>query len=109
MRATSRPGMRGTKEPLTLSTVPLLGFVIRKPLEGLGSDLKTILRLCAEDAEALDSIDKATQRKRGNPTGINQHTSAGNPNNVMDSAPQGNERQQALRKLRKWIRLKDDS
>ncbi len=42
-----------------------LDFVIKKPLGGLGSDLKAIRRLCADDADALDSIDKATQGKHG--------------------------------------------
>ncbi len=38
-------------------------FVTRKPLEGLGSDVKTIQRMCSDDAETLDLIDRALKEE----------------------------------------------
>jgi hypothetical protein len=67
-------------------------FVTRKPLEGLGSDVKTIQRMCADDAETLDLIDEVIQ----NPHGIHVDV-----NNINVTRPQGTSRQNALRSLRK--------
>jgi hypothetical protein len=66
----------------------------RKPLEGIGSDIKTIQRMCADDAETLKLIDIAVQ----NPVGTNQHTEGDNI--VIALSPKGNARQYALRSLR---------
>lgn len=38
-------------------------FITKKPLEGLGSSVKTLRRLCADDTEALDELEKAIQSK----------------------------------------------
>jgi hypothetical protein len=38
-------------------------FVTRKPLDGLGSDVKTIQRMCADDTETLDLIDRASKEE----------------------------------------------
>lgn len=41
-------------------------FVTTPPLEGLGIDIETIRRVCADDAETLDLLDKALQSEPGN-------------------------------------------
>lgn len=66
-------------------------FVTAPLVEGLGTDIATIKRLCRDDAEALDALDKATVGKRGK------------RNNVTfsrDEPERGNGRQYAIRKLR---------
>ena len=62
--------------------------------EGLGTSLETVKRLCKDDKEALDLIDRATQ----NPTGRPQKT-IDNVNSF--SVPDGNSAAFALRRLRK--------
>lgn len=71
-------------------------FIQTKPLEGLGTDRKTLERLCADDKEALNLLTKATTGKPGD----NQYTVVND--NVMnhDNAEQGNSATYALRKLR---------
>lgn len=66
-------------------------FVSTPPLKGLGSDLGLIRRVIGNDVEALDLLDRALQ----NPVGTNVAS-----NNVT-SQPAGNQRDKALRKLRK--------
>lgn len=65
---------------------------------GLGTDQKMLQRICADDTEVLDLIDKAVQGKQGG-----DHTSEQSKSNNVNVAhrPVGNNRQQALRKLRK--------
>jgi hypothetical protein len=71
-------------------------------VRGLGTDQKMLQRICAEDQIALNAIDGAVLAKDGNPTGANQYLS-GTVDNVHSSThrPSGNDRQRALRKLRK--------
>lgn len=68
-------------------------FVTAKPLEGLGADLKTIKRLCGDDVEAVDLVDRVTQHRPG------PHQENGN--NVTELRPEGNTAAKALRRLRK--------
>lgn len=80
-------------------------FVIAKPLEGLGADIKTLRRLCADDTEALDELEKAVQGKQGDHQG-NQYSNVGNfdiiqDSNIKTSAPTGTSQAAALRRLRK--------
>jgi hypothetical protein len=71
-----------------------IDFVHTPPREGLGADIPTLKRLCADDPEAIDEIDKAVLRSKGNP-----HS---NGNNVINYVrPLGNRADQALRRLRK--------
>jgi hypothetical protein len=58
-------------------------------------------RICADDTGVLDLIDRVVQGKQGNPTGHNQHTSGNFDIVQVSTAPTGNDRQRALRKLRK--------
>lgn len=67
-------------------------FVLTKPLKGLGATMAQIKALCQHEPKVLDAIDRVTQRPVGNPHVIG--------NNVNDK-PEGNTRQQALRRLRK--------
>lgn len=71
-------------------------FVAAQPLEGLGTNLKTLQRLCSDDREALDLIDRAVQGKRGGSrkSGENDVTAR------RDSCQNGNSQQYALRRLR---------
>ncbi len=67
-------------------------FVTRQPLDGLGSDVKTIQRMCADDIETLTLIDEALK----NPHGVHHAF-----DNVHSTKPDGTSRQAALRSLRK--------
>jgi hypothetical protein len=79
-------------------------FVTTGPLRGLGSTIETLEKLCAGDAEAMGALEKAMQRKSGNPTGRNQHSKEqrGTFDIVQGSspAPTGNSAARSLRKLR---------
>jgi hypothetical protein len=77
-----------------VSYIRFADFVAARPPEGLGADVSLLVRICAEDPEALDLLDRAVQ----NGIGSNQHTEG--VDNV-NARPDGNERQYALRKLRK--------
>jgi hypothetical protein len=77
---------REREEPFTR----FVDFVEHPPTAGLGADIPTIKRLCGDDVEALDLIDKATE----NPTGVHII-------NTTEGRPEGTSAQQALRKLRK--------
>ena len=70
------------------------GFVVAEPLDGLGTDLRTLKRLCADSPVALDAIVRETTGRQGHKT---------NNDNVMVSkeAEQGNSSEYALRRLRK--------
>lgn len=67
-------------------------FVRTKPLEGLGTDIKTLERLCADDKEALGLLTQATTGKQGARNDIVNNV------NYVDS-PEGNSTAYALRKL----------
>lgn len=65
--------------------------------DGLGIDLDTLRKLCRDDPEARDIIDRETQR----PSGGDRHSQTFNDNNVnTEQRPVGNSADQALRKLR---------
>ncbi len=68
-----------------------IDFVRTPPREGLGADIPTLKRLCSDDPEAMDEIDKALLRPRGG-----AHAKVDN----IQVAPTGTARQQALRRLR---------
>jgi hypothetical protein len=71
---------------------------------GLGTTIQMLKNMCRDDTEALDAIDRATQRKPGNESGANQYVKdeGGIFNNIQDSrAPTGTSRDAALRRLRK--------
>ncbi len=69
---------------------------------GLGTDEKMLRRICAEDKIALEAIDDAVQNKVGAPAG-NRNASKTTVDNVHSCTPRpsGNDKQRALRKLRK--------
>lgn len=71
-------------------------FVREGPPEGLGGDLRTLKRLCSDDTEALDAIDRATIGRQGG-----DHTSEASKNDIVQVAPNGNAAQAAIRRLRK--------
>lgn len=70
-------------------------FLAERPPEGLGATLAQVKRLCADDPEAMDLIDQASQ----NPVGTNQHVDIINTHH--DERPDGTSAQAALRRLRK--------
>ncbi len=76
-------------------------FVAAQPMKGLGADVALLRRICTGDNEAIDLIDKVEKRKRGNPTGANQHR-RGNRKNLPISSPKKRDRStQHLRQIRK--------
>jgi hypothetical protein len=62
-------------------------FVTTLPLAGLGTDVRTLLRIVADDPEAQSMLDEATRT----PTGVN---------NINTRRPVGTARVAALRRLR---------
>jgi hypothetical protein len=62
-------------------------FVNARPLAGLGADVDLVRRIVADDVETLTLLDAALK----NPTGLH---------NVQATAPTGNSKDRALRKLR---------
>lgn len=74
-------------------------FVTAEPLEGLGLTVDMIRRICGDDIEALDLLDKALRGKQGAPTGKRKDK---NNYNIIDySKSVGTSRAYALSKLRK--------
>jgi hypothetical protein len=73
-------------------------FVTAQPMEGLGTNIEMLQRICAEDKEALDLIDQATQGKHG---GDRKSEHIKRDIVTLDADRRGNTRQHALRKLRK--------
>lgn len=76
-------------------------FVETKPLEGLGASIDLIKRICGDDLETLDLIDKATAL----PHGTNRFTNpkVDNDNIIIyepEKAEQGTSKEYALRTLR---------
>lgn len=47
-----------------------INFVRTKPPEGLGAEIRTLQRLCADHKDALDILDQAVQGKPGRRKGI---------------------------------------
>lgn len=73
-------------------------FVEGHPPEGLGVDLTMLRKICRDDVEALDIIDRETKRSNG---GDRRSARFGDNNvNAEISRPAGNSAEQALRKLR---------
>ena len=70
-------------------------FITTAPLEGMGADMVTLRRLCRDDPEALDALDRVTQ----NPNGTNQHSEG--LYNIQTLPPTGTTSSAALRRLRK--------
>lgn len=68
-------------------------FVTTPPLEGLGTSMKVLRDLCRQRPEALDALDRATQRPSSRPPRTD--------NNINTSRPVGTAVAQALRRLRK--------
>ncbi len=61
-------------------------------------------RICADDTEVLDLIDRVVQGKHAG-NGSNQYASANVDNVHISTRPTGNDRQRALRRLRKDSQL----
>jgi hypothetical protein len=68
-------------------------FCRTQPLEGLGCDVALIKRIVADDARALDMLDKALGSHQGERADI--------VDNVNEVRPVGNSAAQALRRLRR--------
>jgi len=77
-----------------------IDFVHTKPLEGLGADVNTLHRLCAEHPEVRDLIDMEVKGKHGGDHG-NQYTGGKIDNVQLATVPTGNSSTAALRRLRK--------
>ena len=78
-----------------------IDFVTTKPLEGLGTDVEMLKRICPGQVEVLDLILQATQGKHGGDHG-NQYTAGKFDNIKLATEPQtGTNRTYALRRLRK--------
>lgn len=70
-----------------------IDFITEPPLEGMGTDLKTVTKLCEDDPEALDLLNKATIKGQGDRRELHS--------NIMkfDTASQGTTRAYSLRRL----------
>jgi hypothetical protein len=72
-------------------------FVSTPPLEGLGADLATLKRMCADNPRVLDALDQVAQQTQ---VQGQRNDLVDNINDVANS-PDGTSREAALRKLRK--------
>lgn len=68
-------------------------FVTTKPLEGVGTDVETLRRLCRDDIEAMDALDRATANHAGRPCNSVESTEL--------ETPPGQTTPGTLRRLRK--------
>lgn len=68
-------------------------FVSAPPLAGLGTDMAMLKRMCRDDAEALDALDRAVQAPVGKHRDLH--------NVQVIEPPTGNTPEAALRRLRK--------
>lgn len=76
-----------------------LSFVNAKPPEGLGTSSQMLQRLCSDDPEALDLIDRTIHDERHN---TKVYRPSGERDNVIARRSQGgNSRECAMRRLRK--------
>ena len=82
-------------------------FVTSPPPKGVGTDVETLKRLCHEDMEALDLIDRVTVAEQGAPAGNRNAVKLETNASIVSvcsgetEVQHGNTRQYALRKLRK--------
>lgn len=76
-----------------VSFASFAAFVAAPPLGGLGADLTAIKRLCRDDVEAVDLIDRVTQLKPGPQPETN--------NNIQELQPTGTSKAATIRRLRK--------
>lgn len=73
------------------------GFVAAEGLRGLGTTVKMIRKLVADDPATLNLLDKELENQPGRPPGV-----AKTFDNIQgSSAPTGTSREQALRRLRR--------
>ena len=70
-------------------------FITARPLEGLGKDLATVKRLCRDDVEAVDLIDRVSVVPNRRPVSSDNVTTFGEP------AERGNRADATIRRLRK--------
>lgn len=89
--------VRRTGERVSFARDGFLKFVSEHPPEGLGSDLKTIKRLCEDDKEALDLLDQVTAGRQGERTDLFDNIQKVK----SEESPTGTSAARALRKLRK--------
>ena len=77
-------------------------FVADPPLEGLGTTVDALRRLCRDDAEALDAIDAALRMPHGGDRRSEDRINVNNVNVEIPGPvrPQGNSAERALRALR---------
>ena len=77
-------------------------FVRTKPLEGLGTDIKTLMRLCGDNTEVQAELVKVVKALPGAPSG-NQNAAKTTVDNInscfVSERPTGTSRAYALRKL----------
>jgi hypothetical protein len=73
-------------------------FVTAEPLEGLGLTIDMIRRICGDDVEALDLLDKTLRRKHG---GSRKVSKVKNDNIILEKTKLGTSRAYALSKLHK--------
>jgi hypothetical protein len=72
-------------------------FVTTPPLEGLGTTVKLLERICQDDPETHDLLDQAVTRGPGG----DRRSEGFKHNNVMNETVQGNSTRYALRRLRR--------
>ena len=87
-----------TKQTVTHAPSAFASFATAQPMEGLGTSIEMLERICGEDKEALSLIYQATQGKHG---GDRKSERIKTDNISLDTNQHGTSRQQALRKLRK--------
>ena len=79
-------------------------FVETKPLEGLGTDIDTLKKLCRDNVQAIDAIDRVTIGSQGAPIGNNNAASdKTNRDNItvcFEEPERGTSAAYALRRLR---------
>lgn len=90
--------VRETKQ--TVKFKKFAEFVAALPLEGLGSDVKTLRRLCADDEEATEMLRAATTGEHGGDR-RSEEIKVRNTNLDSDVNPSTDDKGYALRRLRK--------
>jgi hypothetical protein len=75
-------------------------FVAMHPREGLGTDMATLRRLCRDDKEAFDLLDRAVLRPAHRPGPLEGSVDIVHTSAPAEERPTGNTAARALRKLR---------